>query len=936
MSLPIKSDSLEVVSGGAANPSVTSGTADPTLGLSRPEGSIYLRYVVAGGQAFVKFGAADTDWDVLATGGGGIGGSLDDAYDFGGPGLGRTITADSGALQLDALTTNAQAALTINRQPGGVAAAVGIDLSLNGNVNASGAGIQISDAGAGTSLKVTKSNAGSAYFADLTNAGAKALEVVVTAAPTSVSPVSIVANTTGTTAALLSISKIPAGSTAGNGISVSMGANTTGAGIVSTNAGPGAAVAAINSSASAGAMSIQNTNVAGPVDFYATDSAGTAQMSWGYGNASYSDAARANRGYVWRNTGKDFVFARTGVVDAILKSDGKLGIGAATTLTAQLEVNGTTPDLFINGSTSGWLRYPTVGVQAPTLTTRSLGTKVVLYPDISPTNVDYALGIESGTLWSSIPVATTANQFKWYAGTTERMRLRGDGVLQITQSLADPADGTGAITLKNTLSTSIAQITWQNHLSVFQAALGRSNAASQGQLYWYFDSPTSAGLVFSSAGGSHMNIFAGVANGAGFQLHSGSAVVVSDANTGRMRYVTSGQKFQFSLNGGAYVDVPVAAAAFTTSSVLFANASGQIDQDNATFRYVDATNNLQVGTSAVTNNFTSFPLTVSCSTTDIVSYMWNTNTAGYSAVGFLDSALTFRMNLGYGNSTTASPFTSTAFIQTNGCDLAVIASGSATPTKFFFGMSDNSTVVQMQNGSSAAVSAASTGRLRYNSTTQTFQVSLNGAAYVDLTTAAPFTLDIGDAIGSSTVGSVLFVGSGNVLQQDNANLFWDDTNNRLGIGTATPDVPLDVSSATTVAAIALRAGSTAAASAASTGRVRYDESVQRLQGSVNTGAYADFKFTTTEYLSVDGAADPAIETSFVSGTGTDLTLANGTRGGFIKNFVITGGTGTITPANLADGNVLTWSATPANVSFIWDASGATWHVYGSPYNMVTT
>ena len=37
-----------------------------------------------------------------------------------------------------------------------------------------------------------------------------------------------------------------------------------------------------------------------------------------------------------------------------------------------------------------------------------------------------------------------------------------------------------------------------------------------------------------------------------------------------------------------------------------------------------------------------------------------------------------------------------------------------------------------------------------------------------------------------TVGSLVFAGASGVYAQDNANLFWDDTNNRLGIGTATP------------------------------------------------------------------------------------------------------------------------------------------------------
>jgi hypothetical protein len=48
------------------------------------------------------------------------------------------------------------------------------------------------------------------------------------------------------------------------------------------------------------------------------------------------------------------------------------------------------------------------------------------------------------------------------------------------------------------------------------------------------------------------------------------------------------------------------------------------------------------------------------------------------------------------------------------------------------------------------------------------------------------------ASASYTTGSVLFVNSSGQIAQDNANFFWDDTNNRLGIGTATPSYALDV------------------------------------------------------------------------------------------------------------------------------------------------
>lgn len=49
--------------------------------------------------------------------------------------------------------------------------------------------------------------------------------------------------------------------------------------------------------------------------------------------------------------------------------------------------------------------------------------------------------------------------------------------------------------------------------------------------------------------------------------------------------------------------------------------------------------------------------------------------------------------------------------------------------------------------------------------------------------------------GTSTVfttGSVVFAGAAGIYAQDNANLFWDDTNNRLGIGGNTPTGRLDV------------------------------------------------------------------------------------------------------------------------------------------------
>ena len=53
-------------------------------------------------------------------------------------------------------------------------------------------------------------------------------------------------------------------------------------------------------------------------------------------------------------------------------------------------------------------------------------------------------------------------------------------------------------------------------------------------------------------------------------------------------------------------------------------------------------------------------------------------------------------------------------------------------------------------------------------------------------------ISIGDSVGSGTSGSILFVDSSTNLAQDNGELYWDNTNNRLGIGTTSPSAAIEV------------------------------------------------------------------------------------------------------------------------------------------------
>jgi hypothetical protein len=80
--------------------------------------------------------------------------------------------------------------------------------------------------------------------------------------------------------------------------------------------------------------------------------------------------------------------------------------------------------------------------------------------------------------------------------------------------------------------------------------------------------------------------------------------------------------------------------------------------------------------------------------------------------------------------------------------------------------------------------------------TDLFELSLAGGTGSrkitgqEIISAIPSGITIGTtAITSGTVGRVLFEGTGNVVQES-ANLFWDNTNKRLGIGTSSPSTTL--------------------------------------------------------------------------------------------------------------------------------------------------
>ena len=120
-----------------------------------------------------------------------------------------------------------------------------------------------------------------------------------------------------------------------------------------------------------------------------------------------------------------------------------------------------------------------------------------------------------------------------------------------------------------------------------------------------------------------------------------------------------------------------------------------------------------------------------------------------------------------------------------------------------------------------------------------------GSVYVEVSAAGASGITIGTtAITSGTVGRVLFEGTGNVVQES-ANLFWDNTNGRLGIGTSSPAFRLEVQGGDVRFANGLTIGT-----AGSTGWQFSSNTLTLIQNGflgVDVAGGREFNFTNTSF-----------------------------------------------------------------------------------------
>lgn len=123
------------------------------------------------------------------------------------------------------------------------------------------------------------------------------------------------------------------------------------------------------------------------------------------------------------------IVAGTGLTGGTITTSGTIAIDQGAQIVST-RANSTTTgagQIYLNGTTGNRIDFNTNGVAAPAFTTRSVGTKIVLYPSLSGSNMDYALGINAQQFWLSVPGNVDSDVFSFYGGTTEALRVTGAG-----------------------------------------------------------------------------------------------------------------------------------------------------------------------------------------------------------------------------------------------------------------------------------------------------------------------------------------------------------------------------------------------------------------------------------------------------------------------------------------------------------------------------
>jgi len=219
----------------------------------------------------------------------------------------------------------------------------------------------------------------------------------------------------------------------------------------------------------------------------------------------------------------------------------------AVDVSGTITTNAGANSFVLSNNTSKWVYFTAGGAGAPTTTTRSDGTKIVIWPSLGASAVDYAIGTDNFEQWYS--VGQTTARHAWYANTTSLMIANTTGLYHIgTINAASHTVGTTAVV---------------NSTAIY---FGTINATSNG----ITANATSINIGNSSVNSTiNSTAFTGTANDAtnlggtaasGYQTTAGLAANVATLAANSASYTTS-------INGGLAGSIPYQNAPGVTTFV---------------------------------------------------------------------------------------------------------------------------------------------------------------------------------------------------------------------------------------------------------------------------------------------------------------------------------------------------------------------------------
>lgn len=323
-----------------------------------------------------------------------------------------------------------------------------------------------------------------------------------------------------------------------------------------------------------------------------------------------------------------------------------------TTFTNQIistQANSTTTgggQLYLNGATGNRIDFNSNGVAAPAFTTRSVGTKIVLYSGVGASAVDFGFGIEGGTLWSSIPEATNVYSYKWYAGTTNIMQLTGLGALTISRN----QNASTSISASNTTSgtSSSSQISAISDATSGATSIGKYSttttaykiiAAKDGYLYngsvagdiGILNDFTSGTIKFAAGGSSTAHVTIGTTGLTTFA----TGVVYKRLNPTTVT-TASTATLTPDISAGDQFTITAQAAALSVANPTGTPVNGQKMmiriKDNGTARAITWS-----GTQYRASSDLALPTTTVINKTMYLGFIWNSTDSKWDLLAYLNN-----------------------------------------------------------------------------------------------------------------------------------------------------------------------------------------------------------------------------------------------------------------------------------------------------------